>query len=238
MRRKNRSVFLSYRHKVSDSEAQALRLYLLQKGYDVFVDVTDMPSGKFEPNTHKEIEARTFFLPILMPETLRRCINEDGSPNAEDWIGRENEHAVTTGRHIIPALMSGFDFDKNRAYLTGSFAELGSYQRTCIHQDFLEGFGGLDQPMTKHLSDEAELITANTDPSDSAASITFQTGDFSDKLPPEQQQAHDLYEKAMCQLEEGNLNGAIRLFTDSIHLAPNFPPAYGHRAIAKKRYSS
>lgn len=229
---KDRSVFISYRRGVSDTEAQIISLYLRQKGYDVFLDVVDMPSGKFGRAIYRQIRKRTFFLPILMPDTLIRCINDDGSENKEDWFRRENEYAIYKKRHIIPVLMKGFDFGVNQAYLTGRLVELSSYNGIPIFTEyFLAGLEKLDQLMTQYLETDSDPIAIQ--PDSKIPQLLDAINSLS--LSSEQAKAKRLYDEAMDAFERGDLPNAIRLFTDSIHIIPDYPPAYGHRAIARKQ---
>lgn len=228
---KDRSVFISYRRGVSDTEAQAVSLYLRQKGYDVFLDVVDMPSGKFGRAIYRQIRMRTFFLPILMPDTLKRCINKDGSDNKEDWFRRENEYAMYKKRHIIPILMERFDFSANQAYLTGRLQELSDYNGIPIFTEyFLAGLEKLDELMTQYLEADSNPVTVQPD---SPISLSFNAFDLLG-LSSEQQEAKRLYDEAMDAFEKDDLPTAIRLFTESIHVVPNYAPAFGHRAIARK----
>jgi hypothetical protein len=69
----------------------------------VFLDVDNLgPSPSFDQRLLKEIAARYNFILLLSPGSLDRC------HDASDWIRLELEHALTTGRRIVPVTRSGF----------------------------------------------------------------------------------------------------------------------------------
>ena len=103
-----KTVFISYRRSVAPYIARAIFLSLRSSGYDVFMDIESIGPGEFESIILGQIEARAHFLSILTPGTLERCC-EPG-----DWLRREIEHALKTGRNVIPMLVNNFRFEDTR----------------------------------------------------------------------------------------------------------------------------
>src|SRR5687768_13758081 len=90
------SVFISYRRDASAYFAQAVFQDLHSHGFDVFFDIECINAGQFVTIILNQIAARPYFMPILTPDTLDRCVD----PN--DWVQRELEHAIKLKRQIIP----------------------------------------------------------------------------------------------------------------------------------------
>jgi TIR domain len=97
------SVFISYRRDVSEQNANAVYRELTYRGIDVFYDVENITVGAFDTQILTEIAARPYFLPILQPGTLNRCVEEN------DWVRREIEQAFLLNRLIVPLHTSEFE---------------------------------------------------------------------------------------------------------------------------------
>ena len=104
MGRIEKTVFISYR-RTNAPWALAVFQHLTQHGYDVFFDYNGVASGDFERVILENIAARAHFLLLLTPSALERC------DEANDWLRREIEAALSTQRNIIPLMLDGFDFD-------------------------------------------------------------------------------------------------------------------------------
>ena len=100
-------VFLSYRRESGSEFASFLKLELSRLGYDVFFDAASLREGDFEINIDKAIDECTYFLLLLAPGDLNRClVNPD-----EDWIIHEAQRALKNGKIIIPVcIKAGFVF--------------------------------------------------------------------------------------------------------------------------------
>lgn len=122
MARVEKTVFISYRR---TDGAWALTVYnwLTQHGYDAFIDYEGIGPGAFESVIIDNILARAHFLVILSPTALDRC-NKPG-----DWLRREIETAMASGRNVVPLMVDGFTFGdpKVSAALTGSLEPLAAY---------------------------------------------------------------------------------------------------------------
>lgn len=102
-------VFISYRRDKGAETARLLRMALTQRGYRVFLDVDDLSSGHFDDSLLQDIEQAAHFIVILSPGALERA------DDPRDWVRRELEHAIATGRNIIPIMMPGFEFPDSDA---------------------------------------------------------------------------------------------------------------------------
>jgi hypothetical protein len=91
-----RSVFISYRRKLSESLALLVHKDLTEHRYNVFMDFKNLDSGEFDQRILTEIQAREHFLVVLEPGSLDR-INQEG-----DWLRREIAHALAHGRNVVP----------------------------------------------------------------------------------------------------------------------------------------
>ena len=103
MQNGDKKVFISYRRALSIDLAGRVHDYLVGQGYDVFFDISSIPSGKFGEIILHQIDARPLFVPVLVPGCFARAEN----PN--DWFRREIEHALKCRRHIVPLAAKHFD---------------------------------------------------------------------------------------------------------------------------------
>ncbi len=103
LRPDQRRVFLSYRRSLDEVTARMLKQELAGRGFDVFLDVDDLgPSPSFDQRLLAEITGRYHFILLLSPGSLERC------HEPEDWVRRELEHALATGRRVVPVTRAGF----------------------------------------------------------------------------------------------------------------------------------
>jgi TIR domain len=117
-----KTVFVSYRHH-DESWALAVFADLTHHGYDVFIDYNSIASGSFETAILENIKARAHFIVLLTPTALDRCTD----PN--DWMRREIEVALDSGRNIVPLMLVGFNFSEPtvESQLTGKLGALRQY---------------------------------------------------------------------------------------------------------------
>jgi TIR domain len=135
----SKKIFVSYRRALSTDFVHRLRDHLKARGFDVFVDVQSIPSGKFADTILHQIEARPHFLAVLVPGALERTTSED------DWYRREIEHALATRRNVIPLLAKGFSFAEEQRRLRcdslpGRLEELKQYQYLSFIYEYDEQF--------------------------------------------------------------------------------------------------
>ena len=77
---------------------------LKDQGYRVFYDIESMRSGPFNEQIYAAIDQCEDVLLVLPQGALDRCRDEG------DWVRKEIEYALKTGKNIIPLLMRDFFF--------------------------------------------------------------------------------------------------------------------------------
>ena len=109
--------FISYRREASAMVARAVFQDLRAHHVDVFMDVESIGSGRFDAILKHQIAGRPYFLLILTPRALDRCVQPG------DWLFREIEHALETQRVIVPIVTPDFSRDDLGSYLHGRVGE-------------------------------------------------------------------------------------------------------------------
>jgi hypothetical protein len=97
-------IFISYRREGGEAMAILLHDRLTAKGYNVFLDVESLNSGKFNSQLLKVIESCKDVIIVLSENSLDRCSNDD------DWVRSELAHAFKHKKNIIPFMLRGFTF--------------------------------------------------------------------------------------------------------------------------------
>ncbi len=105
---KGNRVFISYRRERGSELARVVHSELERRGVPCFLDVDDLGAEHFDQRLLKEIESTTNFIVILSPGALDRC----HTPG--DWLRKEIGHAILMKRNIIPLLVDGFEFPKQK----------------------------------------------------------------------------------------------------------------------------
>lgn len=125
-----KTVFLSYRRDEHGKPlAHLLKAKLTERGYDVFVDVVDTRAGCWPEQLANEVRARDHFLIVLTPGSLGRCSDEN------DWVRREFEIAVESGRNIVPILAESLDLEAERKNCPAPMRLVFDYQATTATYD-------------------------------------------------------------------------------------------------------
>lgn len=223
----DKTVFISYR-RTNFWTALAVFQNLHGNRYDVFFDYKSIPSGDFEQAIIENIKSRAHFIVILSSSALERC-NEPG-----DWLRREIETAIEYKRNIVPLFMEGFDFGSeiSKSALTGTLANLNKYNGLSIPAEYFE------EAMAKLCSDRflnRPLESLLHPVSDLTKQITEEQLDIALKALPVKWinlTAQEWFERGYVGYENGNINEAIRCYTESINLQPNDSTPYYNRAIA------
>lgn len=97
-------VFISYRRATGDTMARFLYDRLKDDGYQPFLDIEQMRSGRFNTQLYSRIAECDDFLLILSPGALDRCRNED------DWLRMEILEALRLRKNIVPYILRDFEF--------------------------------------------------------------------------------------------------------------------------------
>lgn len=98
-------VFLSYRRSETSWVARAVRQALELRGADVFMDVEDIDSGRFENVILNQIGLREHFVVLLNVRTARSLGDQ------RDWVARELARAIELGKNVVPVLIDGATTD-------------------------------------------------------------------------------------------------------------------------------
>lgn len=227
MSKRQDTVFISYRRSVSAYQARAVYQDLRSHGWDVFMDVENLDSGKFEDIIMNQIAARAHFVVLLSPGAVERFTS------ADDFMRREIEHAMELKRNVIPLLLNGFEFNRNvaRKYLKGKLADLPRYNAlTITHEQF--------EPAMTRLRDQfLQLrVTAPLHPTPPQDVLMVQhkmlAADKQPRPTPEQLTAENYFESAVLAWENKDYLRAITDYSHAIELNPNFPQALHNRGIA------
>ena len=127
-----KTVFLSYRRDFAGKAyARLLKQALTHHGYDVFLDVDHIDAGKWADQILTQVPLRSHFILLLTPGALDRCVNED------DWVRREFEAALSSGRNIVPVREDSVDLNKLQEECPESMKGLFAFQiATVRHADF------------------------------------------------------------------------------------------------------
>lgn len=94
-------VFVSYRRSTGRWVARALRQALEARDIEVFLDVEDIDSGRFESVILNQIELCEHFVVLLDESTMT------GLGSSGDWVGRELDRALMFGKNVVPVLVDG-----------------------------------------------------------------------------------------------------------------------------------
>lgn len=132
MTENQKTVFISYRRNISKYIARLIFDMLQSRGYDVFIDIESIDSGKFNKIILNQIAARAHFIIILSPRSL------DRSNDPNDWLRKEIEYAIKLDRNIVPIMVEGFDFYDIEENLPHSLLPLLSYNGLPLNYEYLD----------------------------------------------------------------------------------------------------
>jgi hypothetical protein len=91
-----KTVFISYRHDATGNAfARLVHGNLTSRGYDAFIDVENLVSGKWEEQIRIQVPRRAHFLLLLTEGALEGC------SDPKDWVRQEFDLALQTGRNIV-----------------------------------------------------------------------------------------------------------------------------------------
>lgn len=191
---------------------------------DIFMDVDSMGPGQFDTIILNQIAARPYFLPILMPSALERCIDPT------DWVRREIEHALKLNRLIILLYTSDFKFnDLNRFLPEKDAVELARFNGVELHQRYFDAA----MAQVRHFLTPVNLPITPTPKTEQIVvqQIRAQITGFSVNIM--QMSAEDYYERGGNRYEQDDFEGAIAEYTGAIELNPHYTYAYCGRGLAR-----
>jgi hypothetical protein len=127
----DRTVFISYRRGASWASAQLIRNELCSHGFDVFMDVADVNSGRFRARVLAEIEARYHFIVLLDQQSLVR------TARSNDWLRCEIAHALAHSRNIVPIMLDGFELN-DESELPPDISTISAYNQLPVAHDYFD----------------------------------------------------------------------------------------------------
>lgn len=128
-----KTVFISYRRDTGWLFARLITEALTAKGYDVFLDVDGLDSGKWAAQILTKVPKRAHFLLLLTANALDRCVNED------DWVRQEFLRAVETERNIVPVHEGSVDLDQLQKSCPECVKAIFDYQIATIRHTAFDG---------------------------------------------------------------------------------------------------
>ena len=224
MARVEKTVFISYR-RTNAFMALAIYQHLTAQGYDVFLDYTGIASGDFESSILENVRARSHFLIVLTPSALER-LAEPG-----DWLRREIETAIESGRNIVPLMFEGFDFGSPTVakQLTGALAVLPRYQGLGVPPEYFDA--AMEKLRTKYLNIPLQAVPH---PPSAAAQRAAETQRTAAAAAPAVQEAaltaEQWFERGYRATDN---NEAVHAYSEAIRLKPDFAEAYFNRNLAR-----
>ncbi|MFZ5856795.1 MAG: tetratricopeptide repeat protein [Chloroflexota bacterium] len=227
MPRVEKTVFISYRR---TNVPWALAIYqdLTIHGYDVFFDYLSIDSGTFEKVILENIKTRAHFLIVLTPSALERC----KEPN--DWLRREIETAMDENRNIVPLMLESFDFGSPFVIqvLTGKLAKLNKFNGLRVYSEYF--FEAMDKLRKRYLNVAVSDIALPTLNIETKEITENQKIAASEAMPvgTEQLTAQEWFERGFVFTENKNFSEAIRCYSESIIIKPDFAEAYNNRGNA------
>ncbi|MDX2077128.1 MAG: tetratricopeptide repeat protein [bacterium] len=219
-----KSVFISYR-RTNIFHARATFQDLRAHQYDVFMDYETMNAGDFEQIILNQIKARAHFLVILTPSALERCVD----PN--DWLRREIETAIDYKRNIIPLMFDGFDWVAVRPYLTGKLATLSNFNALPIPSAYFDE--AMNRLRTRFLNVDITTVLYPTPKADeSAVARKIAEATNQPTVTEKQLSASEYFERGTQHIHAGRYDDAIRDYTETVRLNPQYANAYVNRGVA------
>ncbi|XP_050457600.1 NAD(+) hydrolase sarm1-like isoform X1 [Cataglyphis hispanica] len=139
---KSLDVFISYRRSNGSQLASLLKVHLQLRGFSVFIDIERLEAGKFDNSLLQSIRQAKYFLLVLTPSALERCIRD---VDCKDWVHREIVAALQSQCNIIP-IIDNFQWpepeelpeDMRAVYYFNGIRWIHDYQDACV--DKLERF--------------------------------------------------------------------------------------------------
>jgi hypothetical protein len=215
------SVFISYRRDASAYLTLAVYQDLHTNGIDAFYDIENIDAGQFDTVILNQIAARPYFMLILTPGTLERCV-ESG-----DWVRQEIEHALRLKRVIVPLHTPEFDFGDIERYLPGTTAaELKRFNAIEVPARYFRY--AMTDVRTRFLK-PISLTTTPTPAADRPA-VAQQVAKIQAAPPVTDKQltAQEYYDRALAR-PDTDIAGKIADYTEVIRLDPKNAYAYNNR---------
>lgn len=222
MTRVEKTVFLSYRS-TNACWSSAIGQSLTNLGFDVFFPSQGIAPNDFERVILKNIRARAHFLVLLTPSLLERCEMHG------DRLRREIEAALETRRHVVPLVLEGFDLRNLAKSSRLAHKLLKAHPSLTVTAEYF------DAAMTM-LCDKFLNVPCNT--------VLYPTSELAQRTAIDQQTmtvaaspvirdelaTEEWFERGVSA---GNPDEAIRWYTETLRLNPDFMDAYYGRGLVR-----
>jgi tetratricopeptide (TPR) repeat protein len=225
----DKTLFISYRRNVSMYLASAIFHDLISNGFrsqEVYIDPARVDSGKLSSAIFRQIEARTHFVVVLTSAAAERW------HETNDWTRLEIEHAIDTGRNIIPLMVRDFVFEDIEHVMRGKLAMLRQYPAIRIYHEHLEdGLPALRQQLIEPLPHAVQLHPL---PNLERAEVEKKIQEFSARPVPAKKhlRAEALYDRGVTHWRLGDVDEALNNYNKALQLAPEYVSAYSSRGLA------
>jgi tetratricopeptide (TPR) repeat protein len=221
------ATFISYRRDVGGILAMALYQYLTEHRVDAFYDIESLRAGQFDTILLNQVAARPYFVLVLTPGTLDRCVDD------RDWVRREIEQALTTRRVIVPVHTPNFDF-----------GDLGRFLPAGLGQE-VQRFNGQELPQkwfkfaVQQLVEEflLPIRTETVAPPAAEQAIVERLHREAQAAPAvteEQLSAQEYFERALAR-PDGDADGRIADYDAVLRLDPQYVAAFNNRGAARRQ---
>jgi hypothetical protein len=229
MGKPSNKVFISYRREVSWALTLTLHQHLTEHGLDAFLDIESIRGAvQFDTIILNQIAARPYFLLVLTPGTLERCVEPT------DWLRREVERALETQRVIVPAYTPEFDFEDIERFLPKDLAEDLRYRQG--QELSAQWFKQAVQKLVEEFLVPTTEIEAVA-PSAEEQKIVDRLHEAAKAAPAvteDQLTAQEYFERAYARAAE-DPEGAIADYSKAIRLNPKYAVAFNNRGIARRQ---
>lgn len=226
-----KTVFVSYRRKVSRHLARSIVLDLTAHGYDVFLDVNAADNGALDRIILNQIAARPHFLCVLSRGSLERCQHEG------DWVRREIEEAMRLQRNIVPIIEEGFPFEREvRKYLPQALAEdFLRLSAVRLFHDYFEA--GMDRLRNQFLKNPVYGIAITPTPDYEEETVhahveQIKRGEISNENHQQEQDETEIVEHVAKPNYQLDAEQKVIELTEQIHRNRNATLAYYERGKA------
>ena len=218
-------MFISYRRDVGGILAMALYQQLSEHGFDAFYDIESLRAGQFETIIMNQIVARPYFVLVLTPGTLERCVD------ANDLLRREIEKALGTGRVMVPAYTPNFEFADFQRFLPG---EVGQQVVGFNGQELSQKwFKSAVQQLVEEFLVPIQLESVEPPLADEAVVQGIREhAKAAPVVTSVQLSAQEYFEHALARAAD-DLDGKIVDYSEAIRLNPEYGYAFKNRGFAR-----
>ncbi len=221
------AVFISYRRDVGGILAMALHQHLTEHGLDAFYDIVSIRAGQFDTIILSQIAARPYFVLVLTPGTLERCVDPT------DWLRREIEQALKTQRMIVPVHTPNFDFGEFTRFLPNDLGEeVKRFQAQELPQKW---FNQAVEQLVEEFLVPTEIEAAA--PSAEEQKIVDRLHEAARAAPAvteDQLNAQEYFERAYARPDDDQ-EGKIADYSEAVRLNREYAVAFNNRAIARRQ---